>query len=60
MVDGLLKTIKVPNDSYFNAINVQDGDSIYIREYPYRKLKFQVLFSNQDHTQWLQVKQLTI
>ena len=36
LVDGLLKTIQVPNDSYFNAINVQDGDSIYIREYPYR------------------------
>ena len=39
LVDGLLKTIQVPNDSYFNAINVQDGDSIYIREYPYRQAK---------------------
>jgi protein involved in polysaccharide export with SLBB domain len=39
MVDGQLKTIPVPNDSYFEAINVQDGDSIYIREYPYRQAK---------------------
>lgn len=39
LVDGLLKTIPVPNDSYFEAINVQDGDSIYIREYPYRQAK---------------------
>ena len=37
MVDGSLKTIEVPNDSYFEAIDVQDGDSIYIREYPYRQ-----------------------
>ena len=39
MVDGSLKTIPVPNDSYFKAIDVQDGDSIYIREYPYRQAK---------------------
>ena len=39
MVDGSLKTIAVPNDSYFEAIDVQDGDSIYIREYPYRQAK---------------------
>jgi len=39
MVDGSLKTIAVPNDSYFEAIDVQDGDSIYIREYPYREAK---------------------
>ena len=37
--EGSLKTIQVPNDSYFDAINVQDGDSIYIREYPYRQAK---------------------
>ncbi len=37
--NGSLKTIPVPNDSYFEAINVQDGDSIYIREYPYREAK---------------------
>lgn len=37
--EGSLKTIQVPNDSYFEAINVQDGDSIYIREYPYRQAK---------------------
>ena len=39
LVDGSLKTIPVPNDSYFEAINVKDGDSIYIREYPYRRAK---------------------
>ncbi len=39
MVDGSLNTIAVPNDSYFEAIDVQDGDSIYIREYPYRQAK---------------------
>jgi len=39
MVDGSLKTIAVPNDSYFKAIDVQDGDSIYIREHPYRQAK---------------------
>ncbi len=39
MVDGSLNTIAVPNDSYFKAIDVQDGDSIYIREYPYRQAK---------------------
>ncbi len=39
LVDGSLKTISVPNDSYFEAIKVQDGDSIYIREYPYREAK---------------------
>jgi protein involved in polysaccharide export with SLBB domain len=36
---GSLKTIPVPNDSYFEAINVEDGDLIYIREYPYRQAK---------------------
>ena len=39
LVDGSLKTIPVPNDSYFQAINVEDGDSINIREYPYRQAK---------------------
>ena len=39
LVDGALKTISVPNDSYFEAINVLDGDFIYIREHPYRKSK---------------------
>jgi len=39
LVDGSLKTIPVPNDSYFEAINVQDGDSIYVREYPYRQAR---------------------
>ena len=39
LVDWSLQTISVPNDSYFKAINVQDGDSINIREYPYRQAK---------------------
>ncbi|MDC0466422.1 SLBB domain-containing protein [Gammaproteobacteria bacterium] len=39
LFEGSLKTIPVPNDSYFEAINVQNGDSIYIREYPYRQAK---------------------
>ena len=37
--EGSLKTIPVPNDSYFKAVNVEDGDLIYIREYPYRQAK---------------------
>ena len=39
LVDGSLQTIPVPNDSYLEAIVVQDGDSIYVREYPYRQAK---------------------
>jgi protein involved in polysaccharide export with SLBB domain len=39
LVDGSLTNIPVPNDSYFEAINVQDGDSINVREYPYRQAK---------------------
>ena len=39
LVDGSLKTIPVPNDSYFEAVNVEDGDLIYIREHPYRQAK---------------------
>ena len=39
LVDGSLKTIPVPNESYYEAIKVEDGDSIYIREYPYRQAK---------------------
>ncbi len=39
LVDGSLKTISVPNDSYFEAINVLDSDFIYIREHPFRKSK---------------------
>jgi protein involved in polysaccharide export with SLBB domain len=37
--DGALKTIPIPNDSYFKSINVEDGDLIYFREYPYRQAK---------------------
>ena len=58
--DGALKTIKVPNDSYFEAISVEDGDLIYFREYPLGKLKFQVLFSSRVLIQWLLGIQLTI
>jgi len=39
LVDGSLKTIPVPNDSYLEAISIEDGDSIYVREYPYRQAK---------------------
>ncbi len=39
LLDGSLKTIQVPNESYFEAINVEDGDLIYIREHPYRQAK---------------------
>ena len=39
LLEGSLKTIPVPNDSYFEAVNVEDGDLIYIREYPYRQAK---------------------
>ena len=39
LLDGALKTIKVPNDSYFEAISVEDGDLIYIREHPYRRAR---------------------
>ena len=37
--DGALRTIPVPNDSYFQAIKVEDGDNIYFREHPYRQAK---------------------
>ena len=39
LLEGSLDTIPVPNDSYFEAISVKDGDLIYIREYPYRQAK---------------------
>jgi protein involved in polysaccharide export with SLBB domain len=39
LVDGSLKTIPVPNESYLKAINIEDGDSIYVREHPYRQAK---------------------
>ena len=39
LLEGSLDTIEVPNDSYFEAISVKDGDLIYIREYPYRQAK---------------------
>ena len=39
MLDGSLKTIPVRNDSQFETIKAEDGDLIYIREYPYREAK---------------------
>jgi protein involved in polysaccharide export with SLBB domain len=36
VLDGTLKTIKVANKSQFKTIKAEDGDLIYIREYPYR------------------------
>ena len=36
VLDGKLKTIKVTNKSQFKTIKAEDGDLIYIREYPYR------------------------
>ena len=39
ILDGTLKTIPVRNDTQFKTINAEDGDLIYIREYPYRQAK---------------------
>ncbi len=39
ILDGTLKTIPVRNESQFETIKAQDGDLIYIREYPYRQAK---------------------
>ena len=37
ILDGSLKTIPVRNDIQFKTIEAQDGDLIYVREFPYRK-----------------------
>ena len=39
ILDGTLKTIPVRNESQFETIKAQDGDLIYIREFPYRQAK---------------------
>ena len=39
ILDGTLKTIPVRNDAQFKTIEAEDGDLIYIREYPYRQAK---------------------
>ncbi len=39
ILDGTLKTIRVSNDSQFETIKAEDGDLIYIREFPYRQAK---------------------
>ncbi len=37
ILDGTLKSLPIYNESQFNSIKSIDGDSIYIREYPYRQ-----------------------
>ena len=39
MLDGTLKTIPVRNEVQFKTIIAEDGDLIYIREYPYRQAR---------------------
>ena len=39
ILDGTLKTIPVRNDRQFETIEAEDGDLIYVREYPYRQSK---------------------
>ena len=39
ILDGELKTIPILNKSQFKTIKAEDGDLIYIREYPYRDAK---------------------
>lgn len=39
ILDGTLKTISIRNEIQFETIKAIDGDSIYIREYPYRSAK---------------------
>ena len=39
LLDGTLKTIPVKNDIQFKTIKAEDGDLIYVREYPYRSAK---------------------
>ena len=39
ILDGTLKTIPVRNDIQFESIEAEDGDLVYIREYPYRQAK---------------------
>ena len=39
ILDGALKTIPVRNEIQFETINAEDGDLIYVREYPFRQAK---------------------
>ena len=39
ILDGTLKTIPVRNDRQFETIEAEDGDLIYVREYPFRQAK---------------------
>ena len=39
ILDGTLRTIPVRNDRQFKSIEAEDGDLIYIREFPYRQAK---------------------
>ena len=39
ILDGTLKTIPIRNDIQFKTIEAEDGDLIYIREFPYRQAK---------------------
>ena len=39
ILDGELKTVPIVNKSQFKTIKAEDGDLIYIREYPYRQAK---------------------
>ena len=39
ILDGELKTIPILNKSQFNSVKAEDGDLIYIREYPFREVK---------------------
>jgi len=39
ILDGTLKSIPVRSEGQFKTIKAEDGDLIYIREYPYRQAK---------------------
>ena len=39
IIDGTLKSIPVRNENQFKTIKAEDGDLIYIREYPFREAK---------------------
>lgn len=39
ILDGKLKTIPILNKSQFKTIKAEDGDLIYIREFPYREAR---------------------
>jgi len=39
ILDGALRTIPVRNEIQFKTINAEDGDLIYVREFPYRTAK---------------------